>query len=104
MLVSDVTPEPPLLHRFIWREFGYEDMRTMLDRLRDVPAGFDASGEREYVRALYLSPTAPVRAEELIEYDANSDHTLNALKQPNESLTARTRQPVFRELMFKEEN
>ena len=46
-------------------------MRTMLDRLRDVPAGFDAGGESEYVRALYLSPTAPVRFDELAQYDAN---------------------------------
>ena len=43
-----------VLHRFICREFGYDDMRTMLDRLRDVPAGFDAGGESEYARALYL--------------------------------------------------
>ena len=60
-----------VLYRFICREFGYDDMRTMLDRLRDVPAGFDAGGESEYVRALYLPPTAPVRAEELAKYDAN---------------------------------
>ena len=60
-----------VLHRFICREFGYDDMRTMLDRLRDVPAGFDAGGESEYARALYLPPTAAVRADELAEYDAN---------------------------------
>ena len=46
-------------------------MRTMLDRLRDAPAGFDAGGESEYARALYLSSAAPVRAEELARYDAN---------------------------------
>ena len=28
-----------ILHRFMCREFGYEDMRIMLDRLRDVPTG-----------------------------------------------------------------
>ena len=27
-----------ILHRFICQEFGYEDMRAMLDRLRDAPA------------------------------------------------------------------
>ncbi len=59
------------LHRFMCREFGYDDMRTMLERLREVPAGFDAGGESEYVRALYLSSAAPVLAEELAEYDAN---------------------------------
>ena len=30
----------------------------------------------------------------------NGDHTLNALKQPNEGWTAETIEPVFRELMF----
>ena len=34
----------------------------------------------------------------------NGDHTLNALKQRNESWTARSIEPVFRELMFKEED
>ena len=59
------------LHRFICREFGYDDMRAMLDRLRDAPAGFTASGESEYARALYLSPTASVRSDQLSQYDAN---------------------------------
>ena len=30
----------------------------------------------------------------------NGDHTLNALKQPNESWNAKTIEPIFRELMF----
>ncbi len=60
-----------VLHRFLCREFGYDDMRAMLDRLRDVPAGLDAGGESEYARALYLSSAAQVRAEELARYDAN---------------------------------
>ena len=34
----------------------------------------------------------------------NGDHTLNALKQPNESWTVKAIEPIFRELMFKEEN
>ncbi len=59
------------LHRFVCREFGYEDMRAVLDRLRDAPAEFTASGESEYARALYLSPTAPVRPDEPSQYDAN---------------------------------
>ena len=33
---------------------------------------------------------------------ANGDHTLNALKQPNETWTAKTIEPVFREMMFEE--
>ena len=48
-----------VLHRFMCREFGYDDMRAMLDRLRDVPAGADVGGESEYARALYLAHTAP---------------------------------------------
>ena len=60
-----------VLHRFMCLEFGYDDMRTMLDRLRDVPAVIDAGGESEYARALYLSSAAPVQAEELARYDAN---------------------------------
>ena len=60
-----------VLHRFMCQEFGYDDMRTMLERLRDVPAGFDAGGESEYARALYLSPTSPTRPEDLAAYDAN---------------------------------
>ena len=59
------------LHRFVCREFGYDDMRTMLDRLRDAPAGFTASGESEYAHALYLSPTAPAQPDERSQYDAN---------------------------------
>lgn len=60
-----------VLHRFMCREFGYKDVRAMLDRLRDVPAGFDAGRESEYARALYLSSDAPVQAEELAKYDKN---------------------------------
>ena len=57
------------LHRFVCQEFGYDDMRTMLDRLRDAPAGFAASGESEYARA--LSSTVRVRPDERSQYDAN---------------------------------
>ena len=41
-------------------------------------------------------------AESLDAIYTNSDHTLNALKQPNETWTAKTIEPVFRELMFGE--
>lgn len=34
----------------------------------------------------------------------NGDHTLNALKQANESWTAKTIEPIFREFMFKKES
>ena len=60
------------LHRFICREFGYEGLPAMLERLRDVPAGFTGSGESEYARALYLNPNlAAVTPEQLSAYDAN---------------------------------
>ena len=41
-------------------------------------------------------------AESLDAIYTNSDHTLNALKQPSETWTAKTIEPVFRELMFGE--
>ena len=61
-----------ILHRFVCGEFGYEDMRAMLNRLREVPATLDAGGESEYARALYLNPAlATVTREQLSAYDAN---------------------------------
>ena len=33
---------------------------------------------------------------------ANGDHTLNAMQQPGENWTAKTIEPIFRELMFGE--
>ena len=60
------------LHRFICREFGYEDLHAMLERLRDVPPGFTGSGESEYARALYLNPNlSAVTPDQLFAYDAN---------------------------------
>jgi len=41
-------------------------------------------------------------AESLDVIYTNGDHTLNALKQPNEPWTAKTIEPLFRELMFEE--
>ena len=61
-----------VLHRFICREFGYEDLPAMLERLRDAPAGFTGSGESEFARALYLNPNlAAVTPDQLSAYDAN---------------------------------
>ena len=60
-----------VLHRFMCREFGHDDMAAMLDRLRGVPAGFAASGESEYARALYLNPAkAGITAAQFADYDA----------------------------------
>ena len=41
-------------------------------------------------------------AESLDAIYTNGDHTLNALKQPNETWTAKTIEPIFRDLMFGE--
>ena len=61
-----------VLHRFICREFGYDDLPAMLERLRDAPSGFTGSGESEYARALYLNPNlAAVTPDQLSAYDAN---------------------------------
>ena len=61
-----------VLHHFICREFGYDDMDAMLDRLRDVPPTFTTSGESEYAQALYLHPERTrISPETLAEYDAN---------------------------------
>ena len=60
-----------LLHDFVCQEFGYDDMGTMLERLRDVP-GQLYGGESEYFRALYVNPErAAIAYIQLSEYDAN---------------------------------
>ncbi|MDE0442440.1 MAG: DEAD/DEAH box helicase family protein [Gammaproteobacteria bacterium] len=60
-----------VLHGFVCGEFGYADVSEMLDRLRDVPAGF-AGEESEFARALYLNPArARVTPREFADYDAN---------------------------------
>ena len=60
-----------VLHRFLCREFGYDDLAAMLDRLRDAPAGLAVSGESEYARALYLNPAkARISFVQFADYDA----------------------------------
>ena len=62
------------LHRFVCREFGYENLDAMLERLRDLPAGYDLSGERSYAQALslYAVPSlCQVAPDRLGEYDGN---------------------------------
>ena len=44
------------LHRFICREFGYEDLGAMLERLGDAPAGLDGNGESEYAPGAVPEP------------------------------------------------
>ena len=63
------------LHRFVCHEFGYlGGMSDMLDWLRDLVAGFEASGESQYATELSLRrhPTrTKVTREQLAGYDVN---------------------------------
>ncbi len=60
-----------VLHGFLCREFGYDDMAAMLERLRDVPTGFASGGESEYAKALYLNPErAGMAPDRFADYDA----------------------------------
>ena len=64
-------PDCLVLHGFFCAEFGYVHTSEMLDRLRDVPPGFDGE-ESEFARALYLNPErAKVTPREYADYDAN---------------------------------
>lgn len=60
-----------ILHRFLCREFGYDDLGAMLDRLRNIDAGFSANGESHYFRGLYPGlERARIPLRELTDYDA----------------------------------
>ena len=62
-----------VLHRFLCREFGYNDLSAMLDRFRnrDVFAGTDAGGESFYFRGLFPDPgMAKIAPDRLAQYDA----------------------------------
>ena len=74
-----------ILQRFMCREFGHDDMAAMLDRLRGVPAGFAASGESEYARALYLNPAkARITAAQFADYDAEIASVSRRLRMTGE--------------------
>ncbi len=45
------------LHRFICREFGYDDLDAMLERLRDARGVLISGGESDYAQALSPHPT-----------------------------------------------
>ena len=76
------------LHRFMCHEFGYlGGMSDMLDFLRDLPAGFDPSGESEYVKALVVHrhrSRAQVPPEKFAEYDTNIAALSRALRLTGE--------------------
>ena len=60
------------LHRFICREFGYDDMDAMLERLQYARGEIASGGESDYAQALSPHPTrARVTADQFAEYDAN---------------------------------
>lgn len=62
-----------ILHGFICREFGFQDLDTMLETLRDVPVEFDIGGESSYKRTLQLSLTSAtiLVKGQFAEYDYN---------------------------------
>ena len=60
------------LHRFICREFGYDDMDRMLERLREAQGILISGGESDYAQALSPHPSrARVTPNQFAEYDAN---------------------------------
>ena len=61
-----------VLHRLVCREFGYDDLREMLDRLRPARGELAAGGGSDYGLALApLTARATVAADRFAEYDAN---------------------------------
>ena len=82
-----------------------------LDGLLTI-TGTDASGQRCLILWRNLNDTdnaglsdwftrhRPAFAEPFDLLYVNGDHTLNALRQPHDTWTAQTIEPVFRELMF----
>ena len=60
-----------VLYRFLCREFGYVDLAGMLNRLRDVPAGFAAGGESEYALQIRPNPAkSRIAPHRFADYDA----------------------------------
>ncbi len=60
------------LHRFICREFGYDDMDRMLERLHFAQGELVSEGESDYAQTLNPLPTRTrVTADQFAEYDAN---------------------------------
>ena len=60
------------LHRFICREFGYDDMDAMLERLDYAQGELVSEGESDYAQSLHPHPArARVTPNQFAEYDAN---------------------------------
>ena len=61
-----------VLHRFVCREFGYDDLREMLDRLRPARGELATGGGSDYGLALAPLPArSTVAADRFAEYEAN---------------------------------
>ena len=60
------------LHRFVCREFGYDDMDAMLERLQHARGELVSDGESDYAQSLHPHPArALVTPDQFAEYDAN---------------------------------
>ena len=60
------------LHRFVCREFGYDDMDAMLERLHYAQGELISEGASDYAQSLHPYPTrALVTPDQFAEYDAN---------------------------------
>ena len=88
------------------------ESRRRLDGLLTV-TGTDAAGKRSVVLWRNLNETDNPALDDWFTRNrerfgkpdviyVNGDHTLNALKQPNETWTAKTIEPVLRDLMFED--
>ncbi len=74
-----------VLNRFLCREFGYQDVASMLALLRDVDAGTDANGESFYFRRMFPDPGATkLTPERLIACDASIEETGRRLRMTPE--------------------
>ena len=69
------------LHRFICREFGYDDMGAMLERTRHAQGTHASGRESDYAQSLYPHPAnARVPADQFADYDANIATHSNKLR------------------------
>lgn len=61
-----------VLHRFVCREFGYDDMDAILERLHYAQGELISEGASDYAQSLHPYPKhAPVTLDQFAEYDAN---------------------------------
>ena len=77
-----------VLHRFMCNEFGYPDLRSVLDRLpHDLDLLVCDGTESEYAKALYITPVnLPISRELLAEYDMNIVNLSRKLQMTGEQV------------------